>query len=92
MQLESCPSVVTFRICSSSSPCLPFSLNVLQPSPSHDAQIFIIGDSQRGQAIFEQHLSVLSSMRRQPNMLLHLGDTAQRAYVPHPSITTACRY
>ena len=92
MQFESCPSVVIFRICSSPSPCLSFTFNVLQRNPSHDAQIFIIGDSQRGQAIFEQHLSVLSSMRRQPNMLLHLGDTAQRAYVPHPNITTAYRY
>ncbi len=43
--------------------------------------MFIIGDSQRGQAVFEQHLAALSSMGRRPQMLLHLGDTAQRAYI-----------
>jgi hypothetical protein len=84
VQLESCPSVVIFRICSSPSQCMSFTIKVLQHTPSHDAQIFIIGDSQNGQSIFEQHLSVLSRMRYQPNMLLHLGDTAQRAYVTIP--------
>ena len=40
--------------------------------------MFIIGDSQRGQAIFEQHLAAAAGMRRPPQLLLHLGDTAQR--------------
>lgn len=82
MQLPSCPHLLSFRICGSSSPCLSFTFSVLQPQPSPDgAQVFILGDSQRGQGVFEQHLAALSSMRRQPQLLLHLGDTAQRAYI-----------
>lgn len=82
LQLETCPPLVAFRICSASSPCLPFTFNALQPQLLSDsARVFIIGDSQRGQAVFEQHLAALSSMGRRPQMLLHLGDTAQRAYI-----------
>ena len=40
-----------------------------------------MGDSQRGQSVFEQHLTALSDMRPQPQLLLHLGDTAQRPHI-----------
>jgi len=49
-----------------------------QQLPPAGARVFIIGDSQRGQAIFEQHLAAAAGMRRPPQLLLHLGDTAQR--------------
>ncbi len=82
VQLPSCPNHIVFRICSTTSPCLSFTFSVLQPQPSPEgAQVFILGDSQRGQGVFEQHLAALSSMRPQPRLLLHLGDTAQRAYI-----------
>jgi hypothetical protein len=82
LQLASCPPLVAFRICSRSTLCLSFKFSVLQPHILSDsARVFIIGDSQRGQAIFEQHLKALSGMGPPPQMLLHLGDTAQRANI-----------
>jgi len=79
LQLPACPHHVVFRICAASAQCVGFSFSVLQQQlPPSGARVFIVGDSQRGQTIFEQHLAAAAGMQRPPQLLLHLGDTAQR--------------